>query len=143
MSSLHSVWNFLCRFKYWVIFGFAVLIIGFVDENSILNRSQRWQTIAELRREISDYESRFEAASRMIESLDKEPGKLEQLAIEREAQNGRRSTGRPEQYYGEMIRQPAFRIELPVNSGNKEEEEREIRDLMLLPLEYIYSLVQL
>ena len=70
-------------------------------------------------------------------------GKLEQLAIEREAQNGRRSTGRPEQYYGEMIRQPAFRIELPVNSGNKEEEEREIRDLMLLPLEYIYSLVQL
>ena len=47
------------------------------------------------------------------------------------------------QYYGEMIRQPAFRIELPVNSGNKEEEEREIRDLMLLPLEYIYSLVQL
>ena len=54
-----------------------------------------------------------------------------------------RSTGRPEQYYGEMIRQPAFRIELPVNSGNKEEEEREIRDLMLLPLEYIYSLVQL
>ena len=41
-------------------------------------------------------------------------GKLEQLAIEREAQNGRRSTGRPEQYYGEMIRQPAFRIELPV-----------------------------
>ena len=70
-------------------------------------------------------------------------GKLEQLAVEREAQNGRRSTGRPEQYYGEMIRQPAFRIELPVNSGNKEEEEREIRDLMLLPLEYIYSLVQL
>ena len=42
-----------------------------------------------------------------------------------------------------MIRQPAFRIELPVNSGNKEEEEREIRDLILLPLEYIYSLVQL
>ena len=83
MSSLHSVWNFLCRFKYWVIFGFAVLIIGFVDENSILNRSQRWQTIAELRREISDYESRFEAASRMIESLDKEPGKLEQLAHEK------------------------------------------------------------
>ena len=70
-------------------------------------------------------------------------GKLEQLAIEREVQNGRRSTGRPEQYYGEMIRQPAFRIELPVNSGNKEEEEREIRDLLLLPLEYIYSLVQL
>ena len=86
MSSLHSVWNFLCRFKYWVIFGFAVLIIGFVDENSILNRSQRWQTIAELRREISDYESRFEAASRMIESLDKEPGKPEQLAREKSIQ---------------------------------------------------------
>ena len=36
-----------------------------------------------------------------------------------------------------------FPDQLPVNSGNKEEEEREIRDLLLLPLEYIYSLVRL
>lgn len=83
MSSLHSVWNILCRFKYIVIICFAVLIIGVVDENSILNRSQRWTRIVELRREISDYETRFQAASRMLRSLDSEPGKLEQVAREK------------------------------------------------------------
>lgn len=70
-------------------------------------------------------------------------GRLEQLTVEKECQSGRRSTGRPEQYYGEMIRQPAFRIELPAGSDAGKDEDQEVRDLMLLPLEYIYSLVQL
>ena len=70
-------------------------------------------------------------------------GRLEQLTAETGAGSVRRSIGRPEQYYGEVIRQPAFRIELPVGAKNREEEDREIRELMLLPLEYIYSLVQL
>ena len=48
----------------------------------------------------------------------------------------------PEQYYGEVIRQPAFRIELPLGENTKEAEKKVLRELMLLPLEYIYSLIQ-
>lgn len=112
-----------------------------------LSRRQMWNLLRQLNGKnltillTTHYMEEAQSLCNRVALMDH--GKLEQLAIEREAQNGRRSTGRPEQYYGEMIRQPAFRIELPVNSGNKEEEEREIRDLMLLPLEYIYSLVQL
>ena len=53
-----------------------------------------------------------------------------------------RSTGRPEQYYGEAIRQPAFRIEIPLGEDTKEAKKKTLRELMLFPLEYIYSLVQ-
>lgn len=60
-------------------------------------------------------------------------GRLERFSVDTEKTNGKRSTGRPEQFYGEMIHQPAFRIEIPV---------AEIQELILLPLEYIYSLVQ-
>lgn len=62
-------------------------------------------------------------------------GRLEQLSVEKEYRNGHKSTGRPEQFYGEAIRQPAFRIELP-------EETEALQELILLPLEYIYSLIQ-
>ncbi len=65
-------------------------------------------------------------------------GKLERFHTE----NEKRSTGRPEQFYGEIIHQPAFRIEIPVTGKNREEEKMEIQELMLLPLEYIYSLTQ-
>lgn len=66
--------------------------------------------------------------------------KLECLS--RETETGRKSTGRPEQFYGEAIRQPAFRIEIPLVGKNSEECKREVQELMLLPLEYVFSLVQ-
>lgn len=69
-------------------------------------------------------------------------GCLEQLTVNSEKQLERRSTGRPEQFYGEAIRQPAFRIEIPITNRNREDEKREIQELLLLPLEYIYSLAQ-
>ena len=67
-------------------------------------------------------------------------GQLERLSPECSAHMRNRSTGRPEQYYGESIKRPAFRIELPVGEGKKDEEA--VQELMRFPLEYIYSLVQ-
>ena len=45
-----------------------------------------------------------------------------------EKQSDRRNMGRPEQFYGETIHQPAFRIEIPVTGKNREEEKKEIHD---------------
>ena len=69
-------------------------------------------------------------------------GRLERLSSGCGAHMRNRSTGRPEQYYGEAIRQPAFRIEIPLGEDTKEAEKKTLRELMLFPLEYIYSLVQ-
>ena len=80
MGKLFSVWHFVCRFKYVFIILFAALLIGFLDDNSLLIRSRRWQRIAELRREIADYEERFDAATRQLKSLDNDPKALEQMA---------------------------------------------------------------
>ena len=83
MSKVTTVWNLLCKYKYGVVVLLAALFIGLLDENSVLNRSRRQARIAELRREIADYEARFDAASSMLRSLDNEPGKLEQVAREK------------------------------------------------------------
>ena len=83
MGKLFSVWHFVCRFKYVFIILFAALLIGFLDDNSLLIRSRRWQRIAELRREIADYAERFDAATRQLKSLDNDPKALEQMAREK------------------------------------------------------------
>lgn len=69
-------------------------------------------------------------------------GRLERLSAGGGNRVGNQSTGRPEQYYGEAIRQPAFRIELPLGDDTKETEKKALGELILLPLEYIYSLIQ-
>ena len=69
-------------------------------------------------------------------------GKLERYSMDYEKQSDRRNMGRPEQFYGETIHQPAFRIEIPVTGKNREEEKKEIQEIMMIPLECIYSLTQ-
>ncbi len=73
----------MCRYKYLLVVLFASLVIGVLDDNSVLKRSHRRERITELRHEIADYEARFDAASRMLKSLDTDPGKLEQVAREK------------------------------------------------------------
>ena len=88
MGKLFSVWHFVCRFKYVFIILFAALLIGFLDDNSLLIRSRRWQRIAELRREIADYEERFDAANTDLDgtaALCEEQGVVAKAAIAKKA----------------------------------------------------------
>ena len=50
MSKVHSVWNHLCKYKYVAVMLFAALLIGVLDENSLLRRSRHMAHITELRR---------------------------------------------------------------------------------------------
>lgn len=83
MSKVHTAWNYLCKYKYLFVILFASLLIGVLDENSVLSRSRRKERIAELRREIADYEQRFDAATSLLRKLDHEPGMLERVAREK------------------------------------------------------------
>lgn len=58
-----------------------------------------------------------------------------------------KSSGSPEQYYAEVIRQPSLRIETPVMentvsdlSAAEIQQDKGYSEIRLLPLEYIYSL---
>lgn len=55
-----------------------------------------------------------------------------------------KSTGSPEQFYAETIKQPSLMIETPVFADNHASDEnrskKEYKEICFLPLEYIYSL---
>lgn len=55
---------------------------------------------------------------------------------------GKRGYGSPEQFYAEICRQPAFRIEIPRRSRGNEmvPDPAEYEEIHTLPLEYLFSL---
>lgn len=56
--------------KYIVTLSFIVLVVGFVDDNSIMNRRERIREIERLQTEISLLKEEYEEDTRKLESLE-------------------------------------------------------------------------
>lgn len=68
--------------KYVVTLLAIVLIVGFVDDNSLMNRQERIEEIEKLQSEISVLKAQYEEDTRKLESL-KEYENMERLAREK------------------------------------------------------------
>lgn len=55
--------------KYVITLFIIVLVVGFVDENSLWNRRGRTQEIAALREEIDELKAKYEEDTRRLNSL--------------------------------------------------------------------------
>lgn len=84
MGHLLSFWNnYVRRYKYLVAFVVFMVIIGVVDENSLLVRYDRRVEIGNLRREIDKYQQQYDEESAQLQSLLDNPAAVEKLARER------------------------------------------------------------
>ena len=83
MDRLLSVWMFIGRHKYLItalVFG---VIIGFLDENSIVRRMRYTQEINTLNREIGKYRKEYEEYTKRLHELVTDPGAIERIAREK------------------------------------------------------------
>ena len=83
---LKKVWHFIktsTLLKYGVVTAFAVVFIGFVDENSVLSHMKNQRRIALLEEEIAEYTANYERAQAQIRELDRNPKAMEKIARER------------------------------------------------------------
>ena len=69
--------------KYIVVTLIAVVLIGFVDENSVWNHMRNKQRISDLEDEIEQYNERFREDQEKIRTLDSNPKAIEKIARER------------------------------------------------------------
>lgn len=69
--------------KYIVVALIAVILIGFVDENSVWNHLRNKQRISDLENEIEQYTERYHQDQEKIRTLDGNPKALEKIARER------------------------------------------------------------
>ena len=83
MGKLLTIWTFFRRHKYWVVTIAFIVIIGVLDENSLMRRAMHKYEIAELKSEIERYTEQFEEDSRRLEELDNKPEAIEKIAREK------------------------------------------------------------
>jgi len=69
--------------KYAVVCIIGVLIIGFLDDNSMWNHMKNLQKIEELTEETAKYQERYERDQAQIRDLKKNPKAIEKIARER------------------------------------------------------------
>jgi len=86
MGKLKKIWFRIARIKtlkYVLVTVIAVILIGFVDENSVWHHMQNEERIGELQEEIARYESLHKRNKDQIKLLDSDPKAIEKIARER------------------------------------------------------------
>lgn len=78
-----SIWKFFSRFKYQTVILIGVAVVGFLDENSFLNRFKHQQQISELKQEIRKYDDIYKSDTAQLYQLDHSPKAIEKIARER------------------------------------------------------------
>ena len=69
--------------KYTVVCILGVLIVGFLDENSVASHLKNRHRIGELQEEIDQYNVEFQRDQAQIRELDRNPKAIEKIARER------------------------------------------------------------
>ena len=83
MSKLMTVWNYIRKHKYLITIVSFLVIIIFLDENSLIQRNKHRQEINALTSEIEKYRKQFEEDTRKLKELTSNPEALEKIAREK------------------------------------------------------------
>lgn len=83
MKIISKTFFFILRHENWCLLVLFLLLVGFVDSNSIWERHFRWENTAALKSEIQHYSSLYAQDSLKLVELKTNPRRLEQVARER------------------------------------------------------------
>lgn len=82
-SKLTTVIGFIAHYKYLITIVVGVLLVGFIDENSFLQRIKYDVRISELKDEIQKYNDLNDDAVKKLHTLQRNPRAIEKIARER------------------------------------------------------------
>lgn len=83
MNKLNSLWMFVRRHKYIITLAIFVVLIGFLDENSVVHRLKLYNEEVHLRAEIEKYRKEYDEATEVLEELAADSGAIERVAREK------------------------------------------------------------
>ena len=83
MSKLGTVWKYIRQHKYLITIVAFLVIIVFLDENSLIQRAQHRQEINDLTTEIAKYRKQYEEDTERLKELTNSPEALEKIAREK------------------------------------------------------------
>ncbi|WP_294591122.1 septum formation initiator family protein [uncultured Bacteroides sp.] len=83
MDKLASLWSFVCRRKYLITLVIFAVVVGFLDENSIMRRMGYAREESRLRDEIEKYRKEYEENTERLNELAVDSGAIERIAREK------------------------------------------------------------
>ena len=83
MSKLMTVWKYIRQHKYLITILAFLVIVVFLDENSLIQRYQHQQEIRTLTEEIEKYRKQFKEDTERLKELTTDPEALEKIAREK------------------------------------------------------------
>lgn len=83
MDKLVSFWLFVCKNKYLITLVLFAVLIGFLDENSIVRRMGYAREESRLREEIDKFRTKYEENTRRLNELAVDSGTIERIAREK------------------------------------------------------------
>lgn len=83
MDRLKNIWDFVGRHKCWIALIVFGVIIGFLDENSMVRRMKYTQEIHNLTKEIEKYRAEYEESTMRLNELVTNPEAIERIAREK------------------------------------------------------------
>ena len=83
VDKLASLWLFVRRHKYLITLVLFAVLIGFLDENSIVRRLGYAREESGLREEIDKYRADYEENTRLLNELAVDSGAIEHIAREK------------------------------------------------------------
>ena len=82
-NKLGRLISFLEHYKYLIVIVLGVLIVGFLDENSLMRDVQYQLQISDLKKQIQEYKERNDADIKRLRELKRNPKAIEKIARER------------------------------------------------------------
>ena len=83
LTRLYPVWDFIGHNKYWIVVIGGILLVGIVDENSILQQVRNGMLIDDLKTQIEEYNSQYENDERQLKALKNDPKAVTKVAREK------------------------------------------------------------
>ena len=83
MSKLLTVWHFVCRYKYLITVLIFLVVLGVLDENSLVRRYSNKREIGRLHEEIGNYRREYDESTRKLNELMENSEAIEKIAREK------------------------------------------------------------
>lgn len=83
MDKFASLWSFVRKHKYLITLALFAVIIGFLDENSVVRRLGYAREANRLRGEIEQYRKEYEESTGRLNELLLDSGAIERIAREK------------------------------------------------------------
>ena len=78
-----TIWTYIRKHKYLITIAAFLVIIVFLDENSLIQRDKHQQEINTLNSEITKYRKQFEEDTEKLKELTNNPEAMEKIAREK------------------------------------------------------------